>query len=506
MIINPAKAFIGLLLVMLYFAFYACAQQPNTIVKTRQGYINGLAENSILVFKGIPYAAPPLGALQFMPPVEHAAWTDTLQATKFGSMAMQAAGKKVIGSEDCLFLNVYTPAADRKKRAVVVWVHGGSMTAGAGSGMDGHAFSDHDDIVTVTINYRLGVFGFMYLGDIDKRYAASANNGVLDCILALTWIKENITSFGGDPNRVTIMGESAGAKLISAVLCAPASKGLYQQYIAESGSVQCIRDTVTAKLERARIFNGMNYNANNAIAPFLQLTADSLIKLQAKAASGVWATSFFGPVNDGVVIKSDPYAYAAGNSLPKIKALIGTNKTEAALFIAMDGRYKHPDSLSLQEMFGDDYPMVYKTYVEWSKTLTPGDDAVKTLTEYMYEMHSYRWAKSLSEHGTPVWMYRFDYAAGRLGPAHGAELAFVWYNIAKEIADPAKKALAIEMHAAWVAFIKTGDPNTSLLPRWPTYNFAGKQIMVFDNQSKVTALTKVFDDKEFPSSVYVLKK
>jgi para-nitrobenzyl esterase len=500
MIRNIAKAITGLLLLMLCVAFWACAQDPNTVVKTRQGYINGLSENSILVFKGIPYAAPPVGSLRFMPPVAHSTWTDTLQATKFGSKAMQSSGGKVTGSEDCLFLNVYTPAADHNKRAVVVWVHGGSMTTGSGPGMDGHAFSDHDDIVTVTINYRLGVFGFMYLGDIDKRYAASANNGVLDCIMALKWIKENIASFGGDPGRVTIMGESAGAKLISAVLCAPGSKGLYQQYIAESGSVQCIRDTVTAKNERLRILQSTNPAEKDSRA-LLDLSADSLMKLQVKAASGVSATSFFGPVIDGVVIKNDPYQYAAGNKLPKIKALIGTNKTEASLFIAMDSRYKNPDSLLLKEMFGDDYPMVYKSYAEWSKTLSPGDAAVKTLTEYMYEMHSYRWAKALSQQGIPVWMYRFDYAAGRLGPAHGAELAFIWVNTSKEINE-----LARSMHEAWVAFIKTGDPNTSSLPHWPNYNAASKQIMVFNDKSDVVSLTDVFDDKDFPSSVFVLKK
>ena len=238
--------------------------QDLPVVKTGQGYLKGINENGTLVFKGVPYAAPPVGQLRFMPPAEHAAWKDTLQTTQFGSMATQPAGNKVLGSEDCLYLNIYTPKTDNHKRAVVVWIHGGSMTNGAGSGKNGHAFADKDDIVTVTINYRLGVFGFLYMGDVNKSYAASGNNGVLDVVMALKWIRQNIAAFGGDPNRVTIMGESAGAKLLSAVMVSPASKGLFSQVIAESGSVQCIRDTVTAKNARARILHQLGLGPNDA--------------------------------------------------------------------------------------------------------------------------------------------------------------------------------------------------------------------------------------------------
>ncbi len=242
-----SKAGFAFLLVFCITVCKILAQNIAPVVKTDKGYIKGVTENGISVFKGVPYAAPPVNALRFKSPVDHIVWTDTLPAQKFGVVATQTSGKKVIGSEDCLTLNIYTPKADRQKRAVLVWVHGGSMTAGAGKGQDGHAFADHDDIVTVTINYRLGVFGFMYLGDLNKAYSASGNNGVLDCIMALKWIKQNITAFGGDPDRVTVVGESAGAKLLSAVLVSPKSKGLFQQYIAESGSVQCIRDTITRK-------------------------------------------------------------------------------------------------------------------------------------------------------------------------------------------------------------------------------------------------------------------
>ena len=479
------------------------AQNLNPVVKTNKGYIRGDIENGILVFKGIPYAAPPLGAQRFMPPAGHKAWKDTLSAQQFGHVATQFYNKKVAGSEDCLSLNVYTPSADNKKRAVVVWVHGGSMTSGAGKGMDGHAFADHDDIVTVTINYRLGVFGFLYLGDVDKRYAASANNGTLDCIIALSWIKQNIGAFGGNPNRVTIMGESAGAKLLSAVTVSPKVKGLFQQVIAESGSVQCIRDTITAKNERLRILHQLKLSPNDA-GKLLAMPADSLIKAQAIVCGGIEGTSFFGPVIDGVVINNDPYQYASGGNLPHFKALLGTNKTEATLFAALDSKIKNPDSAFFKASFGSDYSVVYKDYLQELKTLSSEEASIKILTQYMYQMHTYRWAKALVKAGEPVWMYRFDYDKGPFGAGHAAELQYVWYKPTENITDTEKKQLAINMHNAWVSFIKTGNPNTTSLPQWPKYNTDSKQVMLFNTPAQLVGLKQVFDDKDFPSAVFVL--
>jgi para-nitrobenzyl esterase len=492
------------LALLLFVAYSAQAQNTAPVVKTDKGYILGANENGIAVFKGVPYAAPPLGDLRFKPPVAHSAWTDTLSALKFGGIATQPADKKVTGSEDCLSLNIYTPKADYKKRAVVVWIHGGSMTNGAGKGEDGHAFSDNDDIVTVTINYRLGAFGFLYLGDVNKSYAASGNNGVLDCIMALQWIKQNIASFGGDPGRVTIMGESAGAKLLSAVLVSPMCKGLFQQCIAESGAVQCIRDTVTAKNERLRILNQLHINPNNA-AQLLSLPADSIMAAQSVVCDGIGGNSFFGPVNDGDVITGDPYQYAAGKNLPSVKVLMGTNKTEATLFMAMENRLKNPDTAVLKALFADNYPMVYSTYLNELKTFSPYDAAVKVITQYMYQMHTYRWAKALAGNGIAVWMYRFDYDKGQFGAGHAAELSYVWNDPKLNKADTAKKQLEANMHGAWVAFIKTGNPNIKTLPNWPNYTNSKRQIMTFDTANQVIALNDVFDDKRFPSAVFVLK-
>lgn len=481
------------------------AQNNDPVIKTDKGYIRGTIENNIQVFKGIPYAAPPVGNLRFMPPIAHAAWADTLATTNFGPAATQYSGNKVIGSEDCLSLNLYTPKADDYKRAVVVWIHGGSLTNGSGKGMNGHAFADHDDIVTITINYRLGAFGFLYMGDVDKRYAQSGNCGVLDVITALKWIKQNIASFGGDPNRVTIMGESAGAKLISAVLVSPLSKGLFQQYIAESGSVQCVRDTVTAKNERLRILNKMGLTSKD-VRKLLTLPADSIMKIQGVITDGIGGNSCFGPVYDGNVIPMDGYKYAASKELPKIKALIGTNEYEAALFVGPKVDLTDANKTVFKPLFEDGAPMVYADYQQQLKTDSPYAAVVKILTQYMYQMHSYRFAKVLVQNNIPVWMYRFKYNNGKpFGAKHAEELQYLWNTNPGAITDSTKKQLTNNMHATWVAFIKTGDPNTPSQPQWPKYTSNTRQVMIFDSTDAVTGLKEVYDDKNFPSQVFMLR-
>ncbi|WP_183575289.1 carboxylesterase/lipase family protein [Mucilaginibacter sp. X5P1] len=495
-----------ILFLAICIACKASAQNNDPVVKTDKGYIRGIVENNVQVFKGIPYGAPPVGDLRFMPPAAHATWTDTLAATKFGPIATQYSGNKVIGSEDCLSLNLYTPKTDNHKRAVVVWIHGGSMTNGSGKGMNGHAFADHDDIVTITINYRLGAFGFLYMGDVDKRYAQSGNCGVLDVIAALKWIKQNITSFGGDPNRITIMGESAGAKLISAVMVSPQSRGLFQQCILESGSVQCIRDTVTAKNERLRLLNKMGLISND-VRNLLTLPADSIMKIQGIITEGIGGNSCFGPVYDGKVILMDGYKYAAGKEQPPIKALIGTNEYEAAAFVGPNSDLKDANNTIFKPLFEDDAPIVYAAYQQQLKTDSPYAAEVKILTQYMYQMHSYRFARVLAQNNIPVWMYRFKYDNGKsFGAKHGEELQYIWNtNTPNTITDSVKKQLTINLHGAWIAFIKTGNPNISSLPQWPKYNSNTRQVMMFDTTDSVTGLKDVYDDKSFPSQVFMLK-
>lgn len=507
---QPAGIFHPLLILLLLFTTQASSAQ-DLIVRTRQGCLRGLSENRIAVFKSIPYAQPPIGPLRYQPPVPHQPWPDTLSATQFPPAALQPAGASVAGSDDCLYLNLYTPAIDHHKRPVLIWVHGGSMTGGTGRSRDGHAFADKDDIVTITINYRLGALGFLYLGDLDPQYRHSGNLGLLDVIAALRWVHDNIAAFGGDPDRVTVMGESAGAKLLSAVMVSPASKGLFQQAILESGAVQCIRDSVTAKNARALLLQQLGLAPDQA-RQLLTFPADMLIKAQAKVCAGIGGNSFFGPVYDGVTIPEDGYQYAREGRLSGLRVIIGTNQQEGAAFVGKKDMGADPNTSIFQPLFRWNAPMANAYYRAQLRTDSPYTALVKTLTQYMYQLHSYRFAKALSEAGTPVYMYRYSYQDGReLGARHGDELHYIWdaARIASSDDDAAKKQLARSLHGAWVAFIRTGDPNGDMLPQWPKYNNEHRRVMVFDDVEgdvdAVVQLKEVYDDKRFPSAVFVIK-
>ncbi|WP_461453042.1 carboxylesterase/lipase family protein [Mucilaginibacter sp.] len=490
----------ALLGISLIFSHSLNAQ--NTVVKTSDGYIKGVAENQSIVFKGVPYAQPPVGNLRFKAPQNHAPWTDTLLCDKFGSISAQYVGaqKKVIGSEDCLSLNIYQPANHPAgKMPVLVWIHGGGMTNGAGKGNNGHAFSDNDGIITITINYRLGAFGFTYLGDVNKAYATSGNNGLLDCIMALKWIKQNIIAFDGDPSKVTVMGQSAGAKLVSAIYVSPAAKGYYSQLIIESGGVQCIRDSSTAKSIRKRMLDSLSVNnASNLFG----LSTEKIIEAEGKVISRQ-GTNYFGPVNDGLIITGDPYQYINEHGSPKVRVLIGTTKYESLLFMWGDKRLYRPDSIVLKGWFGDNFKQILAAYQMALTHNTPDSAAIKVLTQYMYQMHSYRFAAELAQDGNPVWKYRFDYNKNGGSATHGGELSYVWYM--PEHAKQVDSLLALQVHSAWVSFIK-GEDNIKIGDQlWPNYNTETRPVFVLDKSPYINNLKHVYNDPSFPSGCFLLK-
>ena len=441
------------------------------IVKTTRGYIRGITEQNSFVFKGIPYAAAPVGDLRFKPPVPRPVWKDTLSCTAFGPIAPQF-GDAVKGEEDCLRLNLYTPALKPAKGLpVVVWVHGGSMTTGSGMGRNGHAFSDHDSIVTITINYRLGVFGFLYLGDIGG-YEQSGNNGVLDCIMALQWIQDNIAAFGGDPSRVTVMGESAGAKLISTLLRAPAAKGKYNQLVLESGAQQCIRDKTTATLVRQRIMDTLGVKDPRQL---LSLPMATLITAQAKVLQGVQGTNYFGPVADGIVITSTMNEKG-------IRVLLGTNKAEARVFMQMDKRLYTSDRKVLRDWFGKNGDLIPE--------ITDTASAVVTLSRYMYQMATYRLASWLAARHSRVWLYSFEQEDHGQPATHGEELAYIWKT------NPPNPSLEQRIHQDWVDFIKGKD-------LWSVYD-KRKLGMIYAENSREEVITG-YDDKRFPPGCFSLR-
>lgn len=465
--------------------------QGTPIVKTPRGYIRGVQEKGIFVFKGIPFAAPPVGTLRFKAPVPMPAWKDTLSCTRFGNIAAQSAGDatSIKGGEDCLQLNVYTPSLKPEKGLpVLVWVHGGGMTGGSGIGQNGHSFSHNDSIITITINYRLGVFGFLYMGDV-AGYQSAGNNALLDCIMALKWIRENIKAFGGDASRVTLIGESAGAKLISALLVTPAAKGYFSQLILESGAVNCIRDTTTAKAIRQRLMDTLGISNP---ADLLQLSAATLITAQARVLGGPKGTNYFGPVQDGILIKEDALQYVRKHPNKKVRVLLGTNKAESTLFMNMDKRLYTPDSTVLSDWFGDNYPYIYNAW-QALRHMPRDTAAIITLSRYMYQLHTYRLAKALAAGGYKTWTYSFEQPSKGAPATHGEELAYVFYE--QGHTHPANVKLAVLIHQRWVDFIKGG-------PLWRRYDKDGLG-MIFDEESREAVLDD-YEDAAHPTMGFIL--
>ncbi len=478
-----------------FFSLFLCTSvygQVNPVVKTPRGYIRGIQEKGIFVFKGIPFAAAPVGDRRFKAPSPVQAWKDTLSCTQFGPVAAQYAGdtRTVRGEEDCLQLNVYTPSLKPVRRMpVLVWVHGGGMTGGSGIGQNGHSFSHNDSIITITINYRLGVFGFLYMGDVPG-YQSAGNNALLDCIMALKWIRENIKAFGGDASRVTVIGESAGAKLISALLVTPAAKGYFSQLILESGAVNCIRDTTTARSIRKRLMDTLGLSNP---ADLLRLPAATLITAQAKVLGGAKGTNYFGPVQDGVLIKGDALQYISNHPYKNVRVLLGSNKAESLLFMNIDKRLYTPDSTVLSDWFGDNYTHVYKAWQNIHDR--PRDTAAMiTLSRYMYQMHVYRLAKALAAGRYKVWMYSFEQTNKGAPATHAEELQYVWYESGNGTPPPNVR-LAVLMHQRWVDFIK-GQP------LWKKYDKAHSG-MIFAEDSREAVLDD-YEDPAHPTMGFLL--
>ena len=481
----------------------ATAQTP-VECQTGAGRLQGLRDTSgVFVFKGVAYAAPLVGSGRFLPPRPLAPWEGLRAATAFGPRAPQGGGSGAQGTENCLTLNVWTPSLRAAEpKPVVVWVHGGGFTGGSGHDFPGSNFARQDSIVAVSINYRLGSFGFLQLGNrLGPAYRAAGNAGVLDVVAALGWVQTNIAAFGGDPARVTVMGESAGAKLISAVLATPAADGLYQQVILESGGAQAVRDTTTAATVTNRLLAALGLRPDQA-AQLLTLPTADIIRAQQQLTEGPKGLQLFGPVLDGVVIPEAPLTHLARPGRLPLRALLGTNRDEAGLFMGFWPALQQPNTAVLQDLFGTNGNYVWRAY-EQLRRRQPTDQAwLATTTDYLYRLASYRLAATLGRAGHAVWLYRFDYQPpGGPGPTHAQELGYAWNALGPQARQlPASQALAADMHRRWVNFIRTGTPG----PEWPAYQAKRPQIMVFDSVSRARSLGAPYKNPAFPDQAFRL--
>jgi carboxylesterase type B len=458
------------------------------VVQTRSGAVVGDGTD-ILVFKGIPYAAPPVGALRWKPPAPSVSWDGVRTATTFGADCMQkpASTRASSISEDCLTLNIWTPAnSTQNKLPVMVFVYGGSFIRGSGSRplYDGEALA-RKNVVLVTFNYRTGVFGFLahQLLTRESSHNSSGNYGLLDIVAALHWVKENIAGFGGDPGRVTLFGESAGASAISLLLTSPLTVGLFERAILESpGAMRPIANLDSG--EKAGEIAGNNLERMRGLSASEVLALNDRI---VPAVPSLTTPRALGPIKDGWVLQGDEReAYESGRVHP-IPLIVGGNFDEGGLFIRSWPIHSIAEFRAfVAENFGNATSSALQTYSANS------DHEVPNALTYIYADTQFNWGvRGLAREQSRIQSKTFRYLFSRtpLGepPAatHTEELAYVFGNLSaprfvdRSQVDATDRSLSDQMMDAWVRFAATADPNGVNLRHWPPYQAASDPYLEF---------------------------
>ena len=493
-------------------ALSAHAAVPTDSLTTASGPIRGMlhpADRQVRAYLGIPFAEPPVGERRWRPPQPPEPWEGVRVCTKFGPSCLQPPGTiipDVVGtqSEDCLYLNVWTTAKTGEKRPVMVWVHGGGFTIGSGAQpiYNGRHFAA-SGAVLVTVNYRLGPFGFFAHPALSAESAqgVSGNYGLLDQIAALRWVQRNIPAFGGDPDNVTIFGESAGGMSVGCLLASPLAKGLFRRAILQSG----VPGLATPLRGEAR--RGLSAEAAGVqLAQRLGLkqpaakSPEAAAKLRAKSAEDLLKAArprvgLFGkgqrfwPCIDGHVLPDRPTRIFAAGKHHDVPVLIGTNADEGTLFLRqLPIRRPVGYRLFVRGLFREDAGRVSAMFPVES----PDDikrQVSKLITVATFVAPARRAARLLESQRSPVWLYHFTRVSPGaqrrgMGATHGAEVFYVFKTLPRLGSDSTDAALSQAMHAAWLRFAKTGDPNGGTLPNWPAYTSKNDAHLEFGDEIK----------------------
>jgi para-nitrobenzyl esterase len=489
-------------------------ENAKAVVETILGKIEGRYEGGLYVFKGVPYAAPPVGQRRWAPPAPVEPWVGVRKAFEFARVAPQIPPPAGIldvlnvpeaQDEDCLYLNVWSPGLDDGMRPVLVWIHGGAFTMGSGSQpfYDGRLLSSRGDVVVVTINYRLGVFGFLNLNGVTGgRIPATGNEGLLDQISALQWVRDNIIAFGGNPANVTVFGESAGGMSIGCLLAMPAARGLFHKAILQSGVTVPPADMeaqTAGHLIEVLGINPSDRNALMALSVEKLLSAEMKLRVRMAGPGEPVRITVTAPTVDGKFLPLPPLDAVRQGSAAQIPLLIGTNLEEWKLFGVMDPEAPRLNEAMMTERlkfflasaYAPDIAEIYRdARTKRGDSTSPFELVSAIVGDFMFRMPALRMVESQQRHGMPVYSYLFTWRSpalgGALGACHALDLGFVFGTYDAVFCGRGAEAdrLSRNIREGWVAFARTRNPSCEGFGTWPQYG-QGRSTMILGKECYV---------------------
>jgi para-nitrobenzyl esterase len=471
------------------------------IVVTKAGKIVGEEREGLFIFRGVPYAVAPVGNKRWLPPTALTPWVGVKEAKKYAAVAPQIEAPQglwqvVAGqtqSEDCLYLNVWTPGLDAGKRPVMVWIHGGGFMEGAGSqtGYRGHVLANRGNTVIVTINYRLGALGFLSLNEVTGgRIASTGNEGLLDQVAALQWVKENITAFGGDPKKVTIFGESAGGMSIGCHLALPASHGLFHRAILQSGAASTVQSK-TGVDRITEIFLDTLGVKGSDVKGLMAVSTVKIIDCQKEFLNKVHTQKLgiiampFQPVVDGKVLPQHPLTAIREGASTDIPVIIGTTLDEYQLFMqpnpTMDTLTDRGLAKIISGFIPADYAAemadIYRKARRARGVSVANKDIFSAIqTDHIFRIPAIRLAEAKQNHKRSAHHYIFTWpsavAGGKLGACHAIDVPFTWGTIEPTFSGTGPKADALvkNLQSGWLTMADKGNPSCDALGKWPKYD------------------------------------
>lgn len=490
-----------------------------SIVETRTGRLEGTEARGVRVFRGIPYARPPTAELRFRPPLPPEPWTGVRRAVAFGPSAPQTAAvvlplravlRQLIGvpvrrqSQDCLYLNVWGTTKEGGSRPVLVWLHGGAFMLGSGSTAlyDGSRLVRRGDVVVVTLNYRLGALGFLNLKGLTGDPAAPSNLGLRDQIAALEWVRENIERFGGDPDNVTLFGESAGAMSAGTLLGCPRAQGLFHKVILQSGAADHVSSADEAAVVAERFLRELGLQGPDRralqgarVSEILRAEREAARSLMMLSGSLPWQPSV-----DGDLLPEPPLLAIEKGCSKSVPVMIGTNRDEWRLFLVGDLRGRNLSRSRLLERLARQLPgmgpdgipraelaLSHFGAARRGRRPSASDVWVAFQSDRVFHHPATRLANGQSLHADSVYSYLFSWSGpfplSRLGACHGLEIPFVFGTLSDPLFRPLfgtgrkPRRLAHAIQDAWIAFARTGCPDHPGLPEWPAYEASGRATM-----------------------------